>query len=92
MESLARIYNAAGAAALSVLTEDKFFMGKPPFVRRASEEGLIDMERGAKVSGARFYFLTGDGALLQLAMLQLAARKAVDPTKSYLGLDAVKIV
>ena len=26
--------------------------------------GLIDMERGAKVSGARFYFLTGDGALL----------------------------
>jgi seryl-tRNA synthetase len=40
--------------------------------------GLIDMERGAKVSGARFYFLTGDGALLQLAMLQLAARKAVE--------------
>lgn len=40
--------------------------------------GLIDMERGAKVSGARFYFLTGDGALLQLGMLQLAARKAVD--------------
>lgn len=38
--------------------------------------GLIDMERGAKVSGARFYFLTGDGALLQLGMLQLAAQKA----------------
>lgn len=39
--------------------------------------GLIDMERGAKVSGARFYFLTGYGALLQLAMLTLAAQKAV---------------
>ncbi|MCX4096608.1 serine--tRNA ligase [Nocardia sp. alder85J] len=39
--------------------------------------GLIDMERGAKVSGARFYFLTGYGALLQLGLLQLAARKAV---------------
>lgn len=39
--------------------------------------GLIDMERGAKVSGARFYFLTGYGALLQLAMLNLAAQKAV---------------
>ena len=25
--------------------------------------GLIDMERGAKVSGSRFYFLTGAGAL-----------------------------
>ncbi|MDN6258685.1 MAG: serine--tRNA ligase [Corynebacterium sp.] len=40
--------------------------------------GLIDMERGAKVSGARFYFLTGDGALLQLGMLSLAAQKARD--------------
>ncbi|WP_459612856.1 serine--tRNA ligase [Corynebacterium urogenitale] len=38
--------------------------------------GLIDMKRGTKVSGARFYFLTGDGALLQLGMLQLAAQKA----------------
>ncbi|MEZ0363533.1 serine--tRNA ligase [Mycobacterium sp. pUA109] len=40
--------------------------------------GLIDMARGAKVSGARFYFLTGRGALLQLGLLQLAVRLAVD--------------
>ncbi len=39
--------------------------------------GLIDMERGAKVSGSRFYFLTGFGAMLQLGMLQLAAQKAM---------------
>ena len=39
--------------------------------------GLLDMERGAKVSGSRFYFLTGNGALLQLALLQLATRLAV---------------
>ncbi len=32
--------------------------------------GLLDMERGAKVSGSRFYFLTGQGALLQLGLLQ----------------------
>ncbi|MBP1161288.1 MULTISPECIES: serine--tRNA ligase [unclassified Rhodococcus (in: high G+C Gram-positive bacteria)] len=38
--------------------------------------GLIDMERGAKVSGARFYFMTGYGAMLQLGLLQLAAQKA----------------
>ncbi|MCZ4077355.1 serine--tRNA ligase [Rhodococcus sp. 1163] len=38
---------------------------------------LIDMERGAKVSGSRFYFMTGYGALLQQGMLQLAAQKAV---------------
>ena len=39
---------------------------------------LIDMERGAKVSGSRFYFLTGRGALLQLGLLQLAVRVATD--------------
>ncbi|WP_024801305.1 serine--tRNA ligase [Nocardia sp. BMG51109] len=39
--------------------------------------GVIDMERGAKVSGSRFYFLTGYGALLQLGLLQLAAQRAV---------------
>ena len=39
--------------------------------------GLIDMERGTKVSGSWFYFLTGHGAMLQLAMLTLAAQKAM---------------
>ena len=39
--------------------------------------GAIDMERGAKVSGARFYFLTGVGAQLQLAMLNLAMAQAI---------------
>ncbi|WP_102145224.1 serine--tRNA ligase [Mycobacterium hubeiense] len=40
--------------------------------------GLIDMERGAKVSGSRFYFLTGAGAMLQLGLMQLAARLATE--------------
>ena len=38
----------------------------------AQRLGAIDTERGAKVSGARFYYLTGVGAQLQLAMLNLA--------------------
>ena len=38
--------------------------------------GAIDMERGAKVSGARFYYLTGQGALLEMALMQLAMAKA----------------
>lgn len=38
----------------------------------------IDVERGAKVSGSRFYFLTGVGALLQLGLLQLAIQQAVE--------------
>ncbi len=36
----------------------------------------IDTERGAKVSGARFYFLTGIGAQLELALVNLAMAKA----------------
>jgi seryl-tRNA synthetase len=39
--------------------------------------GLFDTERGAKVSGARFYFLTGLGAQLQLGLLQLAVSQAI---------------
>ena len=37
----------------------------------------IDTERGAKVSGARFYFLTGVGARLELALLNCAMDQAV---------------
>ncbi|WP_167143095.1 serine--tRNA ligase [Canibacter zhoujuaniae] len=39
--------------------------------------GAIDMERGAKVSGARFYFLRGVGAQLELALMNLALSKAL---------------
>ena len=39
--------------------------------------GAIDMERGAKVSGSRFYFLTGVGAQLELALINLALSKAM---------------
>ncbi|MDA2806493.1 serine--tRNA ligase [Nocardiopsis suaedae] len=39
--------------------------------------GAIDTERGAKVSGARFYFLTGPGARLELGLLNMALQQAV---------------
>jgi seryl-tRNA synthetase len=38
--------------------------------------GAIDIERGAKVSGARFYYLTGAGADLELALVNLAMDQA----------------
>ncbi|MDS0132884.1 MULTISPECIES: serine--tRNA ligase [unclassified Amycolatopsis] len=43
-------------------------------------EGLggVDMERGAKVSGSRFYFLTGVGAQLQLGLLNMAIAQALE--------------
>jgi seryl-tRNA synthetase len=53
-----------------------------PVVRDHLElgEGLraIDTERGAKVSGSRFYFLTGVGAQLELGILNLAMKTAID--------------
>ena len=39
--------------------------------------GAIDMERGAKVSGARFTFLTGVGARLEIALMNLALDRAL---------------
>ncbi len=39
--------------------------------------GAIDTERGAKVSGARFYYLTGVGARLELALLNAAMDQAM---------------
>ena len=38
--------------------------------------GAIDVERGVKVSGSRFYYLTGVGALLELALVNLAIAQA----------------
>ncbi|GAB2575490.1 serine--tRNA ligase [Streptomyces capparidis] len=40
--------------------------------------GAIDVERGAKVSGSRFYYLTGVGALLELALVNMAMAKATE--------------
>ena len=73
-----------GEADFKVIEE----VGKP---RDFTEEGFtpkdhvelgkllkaIDTERAAKVSGARFYYLTGIGALLELALVNLAVKFAV---------------
>jgi seryl-tRNA synthetase len=58
-------------------------VGEPPPVTAPRDhteigEGLraIDTVRGAKVSGSRFYFLTGVGAQLELALVNLAMAQA----------------
>ncbi len=38
--------------------------------------GAIDVERGAKVSGSRFYYLTGVGAMLEFALVNYAIASA----------------
>ncbi|MDO8105974.1 serine--tRNA ligase [Isoptericola sp. b441] len=54
-------------------------LGRDPRDHLELGEGLgaIDTERGAKVSGARFYYLTGIGARLELALLNAAMDTAI---------------
>lgn len=65
-------------AVLDVVGEPGTFTAVRDHLELGEALRLIDMARGAKVSGSRFYFLTGRGALLQLGLLQLALRLAVD--------------
>lgn len=70
-----------GEADFVVLEE----IGQPPTFSFAPKDhvelgkilGAIDTERGAKVSGSRFFYLTGNGALLEFALINLAISKAV---------------
>jgi seryl-tRNA synthetase len=43
-----------------------------------TELGIIDMERAAKVAGARFFFLKGAGVLLDMALMQFALEEMVN--------------
>lgn len=54
-------------------------LGREPRDHLELGEGLraIDTDRGAKVSGARFYYLTGVGARLELALLNCAMDTAI---------------
>lgn len=65
-------------AVLEVVGEPRAIDNPKDHLELGESLGLIDMARGAKVAGSRFYFLTGQGALLQLGLLQLALRLAVD--------------
>jgi seryl-tRNA synthetase len=73
---------AGGEEDFVVLREvgEKRAFGFEPKDHLALGEGLdaIDMARGAKVSGARFYFLKGVGARLELAIMQLGLDRALE--------------
>jgi seryl-tRNA synthetase len=68
----------ANFAVLDVVGEPAAIDNPKDHLALGEALGLLDMERGAKVSGSRFYFLTGQGALLQLGLLQMAIRLAAD--------------
>jgi seryl-tRNA synthetase len=53
-------------------TKPKFLFEPKDHVALGESLDVIDIERGAKISGSRFYFLKGMGARLELALMNLA--------------------
>jgi seryl-tRNA synthetase len=77
--ALAKVPNPPHESAADGLTEDDAVelkrWGEPPRLehpREHTEIGRFEMERAAKISGARFGFLAGDTALVAFALYRLA--------------------
>lgn len=50
----------------------------------ATKRGWVDFERGAKVAGAKFYYLKGELALLENALLQFGINKVLSKGFNYM--------
>jgi seryl-tRNA synthetase len=82
--ALAKVPNPPHESAADGLTEDDAVeirrWGEPPRLehpREHTEIGRFELERAAKISGARFGFIAGDTALLALALYRFALDRLV---------------
>ncbi len=78
-EALARVPNPPHASVPDGMTEDDAVeirrVGEQPKLvdpKEHTDIGRFDMERAARVSGARFGFIVGDAALVALALYRMA--------------------
>jgi seryl-tRNA synthetase len=83
--ALAKVPNPPHASAADGMSEDEAVeikrWGEPPKPedpREHTDIGRFEMERAAKISGARFGFIAGDTALLALALYRLALDRLVE--------------
>lgn len=53
-------------------TPRQFDFAAKDHLQLGTELGILDFESGSKVSGSQFYYLLGDGALLELALVRFA--------------------
>src|SRR3989338_4811863 len=86
---IAKIYVDGGAAAISVLTEDKFFLGKIPYVRQISERFSIPvLMKDFIIDDAQVYeaFQFGASAVLLIAAI-LNDKELKHLTEVAAGLD-----
>lgn len=90
---LAYAYQKAGACALSVLTEEKYFLGKPPYVREVSEHvSLPVLTKDFIVDEVQIFetFSFGSSAvLLIVAILTDKKLQKLLETAHRLGMDAL---
>ena len=56
-------------------TPTKFVFEPKDHLQLGKDLGILDFETGAKVTGSQFFFLYGDGALLELALTRYAFEK-----------------
>ena len=82
--AMAKVPNPPHESAADGLTEDDAVeikrWGEPPKLEDAREHteiGRFELERAAKISGARFGFIAGDTALLAFALYRLALDRLV---------------
>jgi len=82
--ALAKVPNPPHESAADGMTEDEAVeikrWGEPPQLehpREHTELGRFELERAAKISGARFGFIAGDTALLALALYRHALDRLV---------------
>ena len=82
--AMAKVPNPPHESAADGLTEDEAVeikrWGEPPKLEDAREHteiGRFELERAAKISGARFGFIAGDAALLAFALYRMALDRLV---------------
>ena len=91
--SIAKIYAENNATAISVVTEDKYFLGKPEFVKQISEVVNIPvLVKDFIISDGQIYEALANGAsavLLIVAILDDTQLKELIDTARSLGLDCL---
>jgi indole-3-glycerol phosphate synthase len=91
--AIARVYARAGAAALSVLTEDKFFLGEPEFIKEIRADINIPiLTKDFIIDKGQIYeacFNGADAVLLIVAILGDGALKGLIDVASRLGLETL---
>ncbi len=93
LTGLARAYADNGADALSVLTEDKYFLGKPTYIKRVSEEVLLPVLTKDFIIHEHQIFETfcqgASAILLIVAILEDALLKDLIQVASDLDIDCL---